>query len=336
MKTRNWTAIVASLLVSASTQAVDAAPQARWTIITIPALAPFGGSTPLDINNRGQVVGYATALDPVQSTSVRAFLWDNGTMIDLGRTPTGYPISTARSINDRGTVLGGDGLGVNFTWSDGAWTPLPISGVAPNTINKFGAIAGAYRSPSGWGHGFIYRDGVFVDIGTLGGGYSEIDAMNDKGDAVGKSLIADNSSYHPFVYRNGAMKDLGTFGGRFGVALGINNRGDVVGGAYDAANVLHAFVDDGAGIRKLFPDSSANSQASGINDHGTIIGNFGGGAGLAFVYDNGVLTMLDQIPEVRAAGWSSLVPTAINDRGWITGYGRLGTTTFTGFVLIPK
>jgi hypothetical protein len=38
----------------------------------------------------------------------------------------------------------------------------------------------------------------------------------------------------------------------------------------------------------------------------------------AFLYDNGTLIFLDDIPAVRAAGWTFLYPLDINDRGWIT------------------
>jgi hypothetical protein len=56
-----------------------------------------------------------------------------------------------------------------------------------------------------------------------------------------------------------------------------------------------------------------------------------------FVYDDGTLIYLDSIPEVRAAGWTNLVPLDINDRGWITGWGRRGGSfSDTAFVLIPK
>ena len=159
--------------------------------------------------------------------------------------------------------------------------------------------------------------------------------INDKTVAVGKSLTS-NFEYHPYVYKDGAIKDLGTFGGRFGTALDVNNHGVVVGAAYDAANVAHAFVYDGGAIRQLFPGETGNSQAVAINDHGTIIG-WREGIGSAFIYDNGVVTMIEQIPEVRAGGWSWLVPTGINDRGWITGYGRRGTSfNDVGFVLMPK
>jgi probable HAF family extracellular repeat protein len=203
-------------------------------------------------------------------------------------------------------------------------------------INRFGAIGGAYVPPSGGSHGFIYRDGVFTDIGTLGGVYSDLEDLNDKGFAVGKSLVAGNIDFHPYLYERGTMKDLGTFGGRFGTALAVNSHGVVVGAASDAANLVHAFVYDGGPIRPLFPGETGNSQAVDINDHGTIIG-WRQGAGSSFIYDDGVVTMIEQIPEVKAQGWFWLTPTGINDRGWITGYGRkAGVSSEIGFVLMPK
>ena len=311
---------------------VQAAPQARWSIVAIPPLHPQGSALALDINNRGQVVGSTTVMDG-GFAAVHAFVWDNGTMIDLGRTPTQSSMSDAISINDRGTVLAGDGLGATFTWNDGTWSQYRGPGW-PETVNKFDALAGSYTSSTGWSHGFVYRDGVFTDIGTLGGPYSDVQAMNDKGAVVGKSM-ASNFEYHPYVYAGGTMKDLGTFGGRFGTATGINSHGVVVGTAYDSASQTHAFIYDGAAIRRLVPNG-AGSQAVGINDRGTIIGTFNS-IDTAFVYDGGVLTMLRDIPEVQAGGWSWLVPTAINDRGWITGYGRKGPSFQSiSFVLMPK
>ena len=43
------------------------------------------------------------------------------------------------------------------------------------------------------------------------------------------------------------------------------------------------------------------------------------------------------VPPRKAAGWSQLVPTGINDRGWITGYGYRGPSyNNVSFVLMPK
>src|SRR5262245_47748485 len=53
-----------------------------------------------DLNQAGQVVGYATTADGFN----HAFLWDNGTMIDLGTLGGTY--SYAQGVNDGGQVVG--------------------------------------------------------------------------------------------------------------------------------------------------------------------------------------------------------------------------------------
>ena len=55
------------------------------------------------INAGGQVVGWSDA-----ATGLRAFLWDNGVMTDLGDLPGGTDQSVARSVNDSGQVVGGE------------------------------------------------------------------------------------------------------------------------------------------------------------------------------------------------------------------------------------
>lgn len=54
------------------------------------------------INNNGQIVGQSTG--PFGSWSIRAFLWENGRMNDLG--PNYSLKSSASSINDKGQIVG--------------------------------------------------------------------------------------------------------------------------------------------------------------------------------------------------------------------------------------
>jgi probable HAF family extracellular repeat protein len=130
--------------------AATAAPQSRWSVVVVPPIYPNGGDMALGINNRGQVVGSSTVPDPVQVTAVHGFVWDNGTMIDMGRAPTGFPLSSARAINDSGTVLAGDGLGnsvhVERRRLDAAAIPGPTARTSIASTRSAGPTTRARRA----------------------------------------------------------------------------------------------------------------------------------------------------------------------------------------------
>jgi uncharacterized membrane protein len=73
----------------------------------------------VDINNRGTVVG--TSFSPSQTV-----VWQRGHMPRLLPNLTGWPISWARGLNDRGDIVGrslqweGDASGVATLWLRGA------------------------------------------------------------------------------------------------------------------------------------------------------------------------------------------------------------------------
>src|SRR5512132_1210084 len=116
-------------------------------------------------------------------------------MTDLGAqlgTPPGYTFSQVSTMNDRGTLVVNGYLGV-MTWRDGQWTSLGFSGAA-NDINNKDAIVGSYSFGLG-GHAYLYSDGTFRDLGTLGGSYSSANAINDKGQVAGTSYIAGDGAF---------------------------------------------------------------------------------------------------------------------------------------------
>jgi len=67
-------------------------------------------------------------------------------------------------------------------------------------------------------------------LGTLGGGYSNANDINDSGQVAGESETA-TGDVHAFITAEGGMgmRDIGTLGGRSSAALGINDSGQVVG-----------------------------------------------------------------------------------------------------------
>jgi probable HAF family extracellular repeat protein len=310
----------------------QAAPPARWTIHNLGDLAGgAGGSIAHAINDRGQVVGEATAAVP-GGFQLHAFLWEDGVMRDMG-TPPGRTMSGAEELNDRGTALVGDGLGGSYLWRDGTWDRLTFGGFV-NDLNRFEAMTGAY-AVAGRTHAFVYRDGVVQDLGTLGGGYGAGYAISDRGVVVGNSTVAGESAIHPFLWRDGVMRDLGSFGGYFSIANDVNNHGVAVGTAVDAAGGAYAFYSDGGAIQRLLPGLPSPQNAKAINDRGAIVGDLGQNG--SFLYDDGVITRLESVAAVQAAGWARLVPTGINNRGWITGWGyRASGGSIQAFVLTPR
>jgi probable HAF family extracellular repeat protein len=71
-----------------------------------------------------------------------------------------------------------------------------------------------------------------VDLGTLGGSFSEALAVNAGGQVVGRSMITADSGIHAFCWtQTGGMIDLSTFGlgGGFSVAVAVNDGGEAVG-----------------------------------------------------------------------------------------------------------
>ena len=232
-------------------------------------LGTLGGdqSSAVRINNAGQIVGLSTT-GPGQELGdpgTHAFLWEDGTMTDLGTL--GGDFSRANGINDSGQVVGGaetaDGAIHPFLWENGTMTDLGLvsgfNGARAIRNTESGFICGFTQDPNGATvpeggerHGFLYRDGAFTDLGTLGGPNSYGFGVNSAGQVVGRSDIpagsSDDTPYgHGFLWMDGTMHDLNDLlvpgsGLVIAEAFGITDTGLIIGGGMMANGVEHAVL----------------------------------------------------------------------------------------------
>jgi probable HAF family extracellular repeat protein len=182
------------------------------------------------------------------------------------------------------------------------------------------------------------------DLGTLGGTLGAPYDLNNRGQIVGTSNLAGDSTEHPFLWpgMNGKMQDLGTLGGSFGIALGINNSGEVVGIATNQNDqALLAFLwKDGVMTNLGTFNGYDCSGAAHINSKGQVVGSAFGcatgpdGPAHGFLWQNGLMTDLNAfVPP--GSGLTLANAGFINDRGEIAGLGVLPNGNTHAILLVP-
>lgn len=307
---------------------------------------PEGGyeSGSIAVNSLGQVTGWAlnTIPDPVSfdlasivffsyepypyAYQMRAFLWQDGVMRDLGTLggPDAYPTG----INELGQVIG-----ISFTNST-------ATGIFMTACN-YGGLPGGVppQDPFLWD-----KDAGMIDLGSLGGTCGYAQGLNNKGQVVGQSNLIGDQANHAFLWeRATGLVDLGTLGGSDSTAYAINDNGEVVGAASLPGDAqLDAVLWGKNGIVDLGTLHGDNcAYPFWINVSGQVVGHGGtncGGRG--FLWENsGPLVDLNTLV-VSNDGFSITDATYINDQGEIIGEGLPLGCADTGicghvYVLIP-
>ena len=188
---------------------VDAADNYRavvwWRGQRSPTALGIAGASPVTINEKGHIAGYA---------DTGLFLWRGGRVTYLKLKPE--TSVEALLLNDRdqitGTVTDQNGAGRAFLWQRGRMTMLPtpkgMDSRATGLNNRGQVIGTVTRSGDATGQAVLWQRGRMVRLGTLGGAGSTPTAINDRGQVGGTSAVAGSPAERPFLWQRGRMTDL--------------------------------------------------------------------------------------------------------------------------------
>ena len=212
---------------------------------------PGTTSVGADINAFGQATGhYGSGL------SSRAYMWDNGQVIELPLIPEGS-MSQGLAINNQTHVVGSGSVTVE-------------------------------GSTIGVEHAFLWDGFTTIDLGTLPGFEKSLAFdLNDFGQIVGRSFQPGN---HAFLWRDGVMIDLHdflppTFDGVGMTAKAINRNGEIL---LAGGNVGVILSPVGSG-----PGDLDNNCSVDVSDLLLLISEWGESISVADINLDGVVNVTD-------------------------------------------
>jgi probable HAF family extracellular repeat protein len=224
-------------LVGYYTDAAGITKAYQWMNGSIVELGNLGGSAtyPLGTNDAGDIVGQSDISnipDPkFRIPPTHAFLWQAGTMTDLGSI-FGADFNYATHIDNSGRILGtadlaGDGSAHAFLWISGQITDLPpFSGDLVSwgdSMNRAGQIVGSsgmrengfapfqvMRCPC---HALLWENGQPIDLNTRIAAKWDLDfatSINDNGEILAHTikpfsapvLLVPQQGNHPVASRH--------------------------------------------------------------------------------------------------------------------------------------
>lgn len=334
----NYTSIGQKLSFATATVALLALgsiePAAAISLYSITEL-PF---VPTDINDKGQIVG-------------SQYLWDNGTLTELGFLP-GANVTYANSINNVGQVVGGSGLLGNsssaFVWQDGIMSSLgtPPASICTgcyyataNDINDQGQIVGDLVS---WSYqGFVWANGTLID--TIAPSYliNYADAINNAGQVIVTGAARWSVAW---VWNNGTLTALDRPQGSttlgYAYAKDINNLGQIVGSLSVPFFVSTPRIDtllwDGNTGTILDNFDGNVFSANSINDATLVVGSqqISTTTSQAVLWEDGELLDLNTLIPADS-GWELVSASKINNKNQIIGTGKINGES-RGFLLTPE
>ncbi|MBU6401995.1 MAG: hypothetical protein KGS61_16890, partial [Verrucomicrobia bacterium] len=251
-------------------------------------------------------------------------------IVDLG--PLATNASIAYGVNSAGHLVGlwqSGAASIPFIDAGGVLTLLnqaPVLNDSAGGINDSDQV-----TVSGNGPAYIYSDGQLTNIGSLGGSPTYVRGINNTGQAVGDSRLA-NGTQHAFLYSGQRMIDLGALpGGSASQANAISGVGEVTGWS-QTANGDRAFVYDPQHGMQAIPGSlGGGTYGWGINNEGSVVGNAGSsfaGTHHAFLSQNGGFQDLGTLGDAYASSYAQ----GVNDSNIVVGYSDVAGTDQHAFL----
>ncbi len=169
--------------------------------------ASGNGSTAIAINNEGEIVGVSSGFATNGGGVVRAVIWQNGAIRDIGTL--GGLHSTANALNSDGQVVGwaelADQTTAAFIWRDRAMRELAIlpnglvapgNGTQANAINGRGQVVGSALNSKGESRAVLWESGEITDLNDVidhqsGLTLTQATAINNRGQIVVEEQATD-------------------------------------------------------------------------------------------------------------------------------------------------
>ena len=201
-------------------------------------------------------------------------------------------------------------------------------------INENGVAGGVATMPDGSQRGFLFKDGVLTDVGTIGGSATVVTTVTEAGGAYGWVKGPDGQQ-HAFLFHNGSLFNLTPSGFRASNIRAVNRKGQAIGGAIDGGGKNFAFVVTpgaaGPVIDFIALLAGGASSAQDISDSGFVVGTASTPDGLSshpFVYGIDTKTITD----LGTFGGPSGTATDVNEAGDVTGYAQNASGGNVAFV----
>lgn len=345
METQRWrSGLAAGVLVCLACGGAEA--QVRYSVTNLGLLPNGSTAYAQGINNRGQIVG-AVGQGLVVS---RAFLWERGVMTEPAGT-LGGPFVQAFGINNAGVIVGEATDGLNrlrpVKWVNGQMIELPTLGGdsgSARAINESGDAVGYARVAGNANYRAAMWIGTSVlDLGSLAGeaGNSQANAVTDDDMAFGFSDAEQGLPAPALWGYRGIPVPLATLDTESAQVLAVNRDLVAVGsvrpiGQEDQA-ALFMVESQYAPLGRLTGDISSKTLA--INNRNIAVGysKRNNTTIRAVVWNlngpGGPVDLNTLLP--AGSSWQLQVATAINDRGWIAGWG-LYNGSRRAFLLRPS